>query len=232
MPARFLSFRNQESPAMAESFLLTAKSRTGNGSRTARKLRKQGLLPGVVYGHKEATVPVAVSREDFYKALRHNVRLVDLQTDSKKEKALIREVQWDFLGMEVLHVDFARVSEDERIKVDVRLEIKGIAPGATTGGVLDQPMHMLHIECLAIEVPESIRVNIGQLQIGDAIHVKELELPAGVKALVDPEAVVVHVVAPRVEAETEAVAAPTATEQSEPEVIKREKEAKEEEEKK
>jgi large subunit ribosomal protein L25 len=216
---------------MAETFSLVAKPRAGHGSRAARKLRKQNQLPAVIYGHKEATVPVTVPLDEFQKALRHNVRLVDLKTDGKTEKTLIRDVQWDFLGMEVLHVDFARVSEDERIKVDVRLEIKGTAPGATGGGVLDQPMHALHIECLAINVPDSIRVNIGQLQIGQAVHVKELELPPGVKALADPDAVVVHVVAPRVEATAEAAVAAPTTEQAEPEVIKREKEAKEEEEK-
>jgi len=211
---------------MAESFALVAQPRSGHGTRAARKMRAQGQLPAVVYGHKEATVAVTVPLEDFEKALRRGARLVDLQTDGKTEKTLIRDVQWDFLGQEILHVDFARVSADERIKVDVRIEIKGTAPGLPGGGVLEQPLHALHIECLAVEVPESIRVNVGALQVGEAIHVKELELPPGVKALVDPDAVVVHVVAPRVEQTAEAVPAPT--DQAEPEVIKREKEAKEE----
>jgi large subunit ribosomal protein L25 len=211
---------------MAESYSLVAKPRSEHGSRAARKLRKQGRLPAVIYGHKEETVAVTVPLDEFQTALRHNVRLVDLQTDGKTQKTLIRDVQWDHLGAEVLHVDFARVSADERIKVDVRLELKGTISGLPGGGILEQPMHALHIECLAVEVPESIRVNVGHLQVGQAIHVKELELPPGVKALVDPEAVVVHVIAPRVEAPVEV--APAATESAEPEVIKREKEVKEE----
>ncbi len=215
---------------MAESFSMDAKPRADHGSRAARRMRAKGQLPAVIYGHKEETIPVTVPMDEFQKALRHGARLVDLVTNGKAQKTLIREVQWDYLGQDIVHVDFARVSADERIKVDVRLEIKGTAPGSTGGGVLEQPMHALHIECLAMSVPESIRVNVGHLQVGQAIHVKELELPEGVKALVDPEAVVVHVMAPRVEAAPEA-AAPVATEQAEPEVIKREKEVKEEAEK-
>lgn len=211
---------------MAEMLKLETKPRPASGSRAARKLRKQGLLPAVIYGHKEATVAVTVPADAFQKALRQGARLVDLQTDGKTEKTLIRDVQWDFLGQEILHVDFARVSEDERIRVDVRLEIRGTAPGVTSGGILEQPLHALHIECQAISVPESIRVNVSNLQLGDTIHVKELELPPGVKALVEPEVVVVHVVAPRGEEEGEVV---PAAEQAEPELIKREKAEEEEE---
>jgi large subunit ribosomal protein L25 len=207
---------------MAETFTLVAQPRQEQGSRAARRLRSQGKLPAVIYGHKEETVPVTVPLDEFQRALRHGARLVSLQTNGKTETTLIREVQWDFLGQELMHVDFARVSADERIKVDVRLEIRGTAPGVTGGGILDQPMHELHIECLAVNVPESIRVNVGNLQLDQAIHVKDLELPPGVKALTDPDAVVVHVVAPRGE-EEETAATPGAGEQAEPEVIRREK---------
>ena len=108
------------------------------------------------------------------------------------------------------------MAADERITVSVKLEIKGIAPGVTGGGVLDQPMHQLSIECLAISIPESIRVNVGQLQMGGAIHVKDLTLPPDVKAMDDPEAIVVHVVAKQLEEEA---ATEPAAETAEPEVI-------------
>src|SRR5439155_17618767 len=103
------------------------------------------------------------------------------------------------LGKEVLHVDFMRVSQDERIEVPVRIELKGIAPGVTGGGILDQPLHTLTVECLAIRIPDSIRVNINELQLGAAIHVKDLTLPEGVKALADPDAIVVQVMTPAAE---------------------------------
>ena len=100
---------------MAETVQLTVQPRDGAGTRASERLRQQGLLPAVVYGHKEATVPVALSHDDFVKALRHGARLVQLKTNGSTESAIIQEVQWDHLGKEVLHVDFTRVSKDERI---------------------------------------------------------------------------------------------------------------------
>jgi large subunit ribosomal protein L25 len=203
---------------MADSVVLAAQKRDGRGSHRAAKLRSQGLIPAVLYGHKEATVAVALSAEELGNAIRHGARVVDLKTDGAVQKALIREIQWDHLGKDILHVDFARVSKDERIKVSVPIEVRGIAPGVTGGGLLVQPMHALHVECLAISIPEHVRVNINELQIGSAIHVRDLHLPEGVVAQDDPDAVVVQVNAPV--AEAEAAAAPAA-EQAEPEVIGR-----------
>ena len=204
---------------MAESVQLAAQKREGHGTRAAERLRKQGRIPAVVYGHKEATVSVSVLAEDFLDAFRHGTRVVNLQTDGSGQTALIREIQWDPLGKDVLHIDFARVAADERVHVHVRIELRGTAPGVNAGGVLDQPLHTLAIDCLALNMPESIRVNIGELQIDGAIHVKDLQLPPDVKALDDPEAVVVHVQAPL----AEAAAAPAPGETAEPEVIGRQK---------
>jgi large subunit ribosomal protein L25 len=215
---------------MAESILMEVLPRQGRGSHKAEKLRRRGLVPAVLYGHKEATVSVSVSGEELHKALRHGARVLDLKSDGKTEKVLIRELQWDHLGHEILHVDFARISADERIHVTVPIELRGTAPGTATtagGGVLDQPLHTVPIECLAVNIPESIRVNIGELQLSQAIHVKELHLPEGVKVLADPDAIVVQVKAPA--AEPEPGAAPAA-ELAEPERIGRQKPAEEEEE--
>jgi large subunit ribosomal protein L25 len=216
---------------MAEAIVLVSQLRQAHGSREARRLRRKGLLPAVLYGHKEETLSVTLHRDEVEKAIRHGVRVVDLEAGGKVEKALIRDVQWDHLGKDLLHVDFARVSADERVEVTVPLEIRGTAPGIAQGGLIDQPIHTLHIECLAISLPESIRVNVGELQLGQAIHIRELVLPPGVKALGDPDAIVVQVRAKEVE--PEAAAAPVeAVEQAEPEVIGRQKaEAEEEEEK-
>jgi large subunit ribosomal protein L25 len=205
---------------MADSVTLDAQKREGSGTRAAERLRKQGRIPAVVYGHKEATVSLSVGREDLLSALRHGARVVDLKTDGSAETALIREVQWDHLGKEVLHVDFARVSKDERIHVEVRIELRGIAPGVTAGGVLDQPLHAVEIECLAVSIPESIRVNVGELQMDGSIHVRDLHLPEGVVVLTDPDAVVVHVAPKQVEPEAAPAAAPAAG-AAEPELIGR-----------
>jgi len=202
---------------MAESVLLQSQPRATSGTHEARRMRKQGLIPAVIYGHKEATVSVSVAKDDLYRIVRHGTRVVDLQTDGRTETALIRDVQWDHLGHDIMHVDFARVAKDERIKVEIRVELRGTAPGVTAGGLLDQPIHSLVVECLAVAVPESIRVPIAELQIGQAIHVKDLKLPEGVTTAVDPDAIVVQVQAPK----AEAVATPPTAEQAEPEVIGR-----------
>jgi large subunit ribosomal protein L25 len=214
--------------AMADQIVLTTTTRTERGSRAAAKLRAKGELPAVLYGHKEETVALTISAEALQNVVRHKARVVDLQPDKgPTQKALIREIQWDHLGKDVLHVDFERVSADERIHVSVPFEIRGIAPGVTGGGVLDQPLHTLPIECPAISVPESIRVNIGELQLGAAIHVRDLHLPEGVTTSADPDAIVVHVTLKQLEAEP--VVAPVAA-TAEPEVIGR-KAAEEEDEK-
>jgi len=213
---------------MAEAVMLVTEARSGRGSQIAKRLRKQGRIPGVLYGHKEATVSVSLARDALHKAIRQGARVVDLDAEGKIQKALIREIQWDHIGHDILHVDLARVSADERIVVTVPIELRGVAPGVTGGGLLDQPLHTMSVECPAIAVPESIRVNISELQLEAAIKVRDLVMPEGVKAMSDPDAIVVHVTLPHVEAEAPVAAAAAAPESAEPEVIGRQKAEKEE----
>src|SRR5262249_49498563 len=137
---------------MAESVVLATKKREGRGSQAAKKLRNQGVVPAVLYGHKEETISLSLDRDELHKAIRHGARVVDLEGHGQLEKALIRDIQWDHIGHEILHVDFERVAADERITVPVPLEIRGTAAGAAGGGVLDQPLHNLLVECPAISV--------------------------------------------------------------------------------
>jgi large subunit ribosomal protein L25 len=210
---------------MADTVVFDIQPREGRGSSKARRLRRQGLVPGVIYGHKEAAESVSLSAELVSHAVRHGARVVDLKGGKGLQKAQIKEVQWDHLGKEIVHIDLVRVAADERIKVQVPLEVKGIAPGVTAGGVLDQPIHVIEVECLVTAVPASIRVNVNELQQGQAIHVRDLHLPPDVKATADPDAIVIHVTAPQAEPEPSAV---PAAESAEPEVIGR-KAAEEEE---
>jgi large subunit ribosomal protein L25 len=214
---------------MAEMVELVTQPREGNGSQKAKQLRRKGRVPAVLYGHKKATLSISLPAEELEKAIRHGARVLDLRSGADVQKALIKEIQWDHLGKELLHVDFARVALDERVVVTVPIEVRGVAPGIAAGGVLDQPIHVLSVECLAIAVPASIRVNVGELQLGSAIYVRDLVLPPDVKAMNDPDAIVVHVTAKEVEPEAApAVAAPTEG-AAEPEVIGRKVAAEEEE---
>jgi large subunit ribosomal protein L25 len=203
---------------MAETVVLVTQPRQGRGSHKAAHLRKSGQVPAVLYGHKEATVSLSVSEEALRSAIRHGARIVDLQLEGHGlETARIREVQYDYLGKEILHVDLQRTSKDELIEVDIKIDVRGIAPGVTGGGVLDQPLHTLKVRCKATSVPDSIRVNINELQLGQAIHVRELHLPEGVEALANAEAIVIHVTEPAKEPEPGAI--PGVGEMAEPERI-------------
>jgi large subunit ribosomal protein L25 len=214
---------------MAETAVLVAQERSEHGTHAAQRLRKHGQVPGVVYGHKEATVSIAVSAEELNRAIRHGARIIDLKQGQGVQRALIKELQWDPLGHDILHVDFTRISKDEKLELRVRIQLRGTAPGVTAGGILSQVLHELTVECLPESIPDSIRVNIGTLQIGDVLHIRDVVLPPGVALKGDPDAVVVQITAPIVEAE--APAAPGAAETAEPEVIGRVKGEEEEAEK-
>lgn len=213
---------------MAGIVSLAAQTRVGSGSRASFKIRREGRIPGIVYGHKEANIAVSVCAEELDRAIRvQHARVLDLLIDGKKETVLIRELQWDAFGRQMMHVDFARVSESDRVRVTVPVELRN-SPKVTGGGVLDQPFHTLHVECSPTKIPESIRIDITNLTLGHPIHVKELQVPDGVKVLEPAESVVVQLKLPGVEA----VAAPAVAGEAGagPEVIKKEKKAEDDEE--
>lgn len=204
---------------MSDSVTLKTTPRTESGSRAAIKLRKQGLVPAIVYGHKLANAQVAVNAEELDRAIRvQHVRVLDLDINGKVETVLIRELQWDYLGKQMIHVDFERKDRSELVRVTVPVELRN-APKQTGGGVLDQPLHSLHVECPLGNIPEAIRIDITNLTLGNPIHVRELALPEGVKALEAPEAVVVQLKLPGIEPVATATTEPGAG----PEVIKPEK---------
>jgi large subunit ribosomal protein L25 len=211
---------------MAETATLKAETRTGSGSRKADKLRKTGRVPGIVYGHKEANVAVSVPADELDRLIRVlHARVLNLQLDGKTETVLVRDLQWDHLGRVLLHVDFARVSASDRVRVTVPVELRN-SPKATGGGVLDQPLHTLHVECSPTQIPEAIRIDITNLTLGAPIHVHELPLPEGVKVLEARELVVVQLKLPGAEP---VVAAPVEPGTG-PEVIKKEKKTEDEDE--
>lgn len=205
---------------------LVAQRRTKLGTSANRRLRASGQVPGNVYGHKQDPISVSFSEKEAAALVRSTHRVVDLELDGKTETAILRETQWDAYHKQLWHVDFMRVDANERVKVDVDVVLRGTAAGVLAGGVLEHSLHMLHVDCLAINIPEAISVKVQGLQVGQAIHVKELDIPVGVTVLNNPDAIVVRVVQPIVVevAATEAAVA-------EPEVIKKEKKAADEDEK-
>lgn len=200
-----------------KSAQVSAKSRKELGTRANRRLRDAGMLPGVIYGHKEAIVPVTMAKKEVVDHLNRGAHLFDLTLDGKNEKVLVKEVQYDHLGQEVIHVDFARVSLDEKVKVTVPVELKGTPKGEADGGVLQQVIKELEVECLVTEIPDAIRHNVSEMALNDVVHISDLKLPAGVKVMQDGELIVATV------KEILEVVAPVAEEEgaAEPEVIGR-----------
>ena len=194
----------------------------GTGTKFSRVLRKAGRIPAIIYGHKQAAVPISLTREAVWEMIKKATHLAELQFDGTSETCLVRDVQWDHLGKEILHLDFARVNVGESIDTDVRIDLRGTAPGVAEGGILETLVHSIHVTCRADSIPDSFKVDISDLHIGKAIHVKDLKLPEGVTTKVDPESLIVHVTTKAAE-----VAAEPA-EGVQPEVIKPERKDKEE----
>jgi large subunit ribosomal protein L25 len=203
---------------------LRATRRWTHGTRAARKLRQQGLVPGVIYGHQQENISVAVSRHDLDHIVRvQHSRMITVEVEGHAETVLIREVQWDVFGREIIHVDFERKSAAERVRVVVPIELRN-TPRQTGGAVLDQPLHTVHVECPSGSIPEAIRVDLTALALGQPIHVKDLVVPEGVRILESPEAVVVQLKFPG----AAEIAPPPETAPTAPEVIKKERKTEEE----
>ncbi len=194
---------------------LNVEVRPNVGKVANKHLRRQGKIPATLYGHGEASLSIAVNAEAFAVAMRHHSRLVQLQ-GGVNESALIKALQYNTFGTEVLHVDFARVSTDERIEVDVSVELKGTSLGAKSGGVISHILHEVQIECLATAIPEKLTINVTNLDKGGELLVKNIDVPEGVKILTDAEQIVVQCVEPGAEPET-----PVGGGAAEPEVIGR-----------
>lgn len=189
--------------------------RKSGGSRESRRLRRAGMVPAILYGHGEKCVELAAKREAVEAVVRHGSRFVEL-TGAVKEGAIIRELQWDAMGSDPLHVDLLRVSKTDRVKVKVPVDLKGECPGQRAGGILNLVLHEIELECTADAIPDHIHAQVGHLEVGHSIKVHDLQLPKGAKALVDGDETVVTCMLPTKKAE-EAGAPGTA----EPEVIGR-----------
>ncbi|NIL97646.1 MAG: 50S ribosomal protein L25, partial [Planctomycetales bacterium] len=190
-------------------------TRQTRGKRNARRLRSAGYIPAILYGHGEACVSLSLEAGQIGAAVRHGSRIVELD-GALQEKAFIRDIQWDPFGNAILHVDLTRVAADEKVTVNVALELRGVAPGTKAGGMIENPVHDLEIECPAARIPEKLQLNINNLQLGESLTAAALDLPEGARLMVSQDTVLVQCVEPHVEAEEEAV-----PEAVEPELIGR-----------
>lgn len=201
-----------------ETAVLKSELREATGSRACTKLRRQGRVPAILYGRAEPSVMLTVSQHDLNAVLHTGARMLDLATPDRTEKVFVKDVQYDSMGSEIVHVDFTRVVLTETIELEVAVNLHGRPLGVLEGGIVDQVIKELRIECLPTQIPDGIRVEVGQMKVGDMITVGNLQIPEGVKVLNDPGLVVVTIHAPVAE-EVAVEAAEAAEETAEPEVI-------------
>ena len=198
----------------------TRRDRLGKGG--ARKARAAGQIPAVLYGHGETPIPVAIGNRAFEVALHKHEGgnpIVSLAIEGGEYTALIRDVQYDPVSHDILHLDFQHISLTETVEVKVALHFEGLALGVKDGGgILEHIMREVEVRCLPTAIPPSISVDVSRLNIGDSIHVSELSVP-NVVILTDPTATIATVVPPTGMEEKPAEAVVAEAAPSEPEVI-------------
>jgi len=205
-----------------EAVKIQTTVRAKHGSRYSQRLRSQGRLPGVVYGHKQDPVSVDFDAKELLGHVRSGQKVFTLAMAGKGDgqMVLIRDVQFDYLGNNPVHVDFARVDANERVHTKVHVELRGEAKGLkTAGAILIHPFSEIEIECRVVDLPEFIAVDISDLDMDQQITAGQVKLPTDdMKLLTDSHAVVAQIVEAKEEVVAEA-AAVDATAAAGPEVI-------------
>jgi large subunit ribosomal protein L25 len=220
-----------------EKIALTAQFREKAGKGVARGLRRNQMVPAIIYSHGKS-MPIAIGNKDVIKILNTEGgehALINLKVEGTKDKAdklaLIKDYQLDPTNGKLIHVDLMEVATDERVKVKVAVHLAGSSIGVKEGGILQHGLREIEVECLPLQIPDHIEVNIDDLKINESIHVRDLHAPDGVKILSDGVATVATVQPPISDAKLEAMLTATpavAAEGAEPELVtkaKKEEEA-------
>lgn len=187
---------------MAEEKVIKAEKREKTGTGESRRLRHAGRIPAVVYGSGE-NQSLTLDRHQFTLMIRdHGSNFIgDLIVDGAPvQKVLVKDVQYHPFNGDILHVDFVAVSMDEMLQVSLPIELVGEAAGVAAGGVMEQVLNEVEIECLPGNMVETIALDVSDMQIGDTLTVGDIKMPEGVKGVGDPDLVVVSVAPPRVKA--------------------------------
>ena len=202
---------------MAKKHQLKATHRNRSGSGVLKQMRREGLVPAVIYGAGSENENVKVDAKEFFDLLHHAASesiLVDLDVEGKKRLALIQDIQHDSLTNAYIHADFLAVNENEEITAVIPVEAVGTAAGVKEGGILDVQLHDLEITCLPKDLPEIIEVDVSSIELNGSLHIGEITFPSGVTPTSAEDVVVAIVSEPRVKEEEEVT-----EESAEPEVI-------------
>ncbi len=218
---------------MNDTTVIKAQTRKTTGKNSALRMREQGSIPAVLYGHNLPSMALSISMTDFNSILKpaahvtgehtlHKLSIVDRQ-DILEQDIMIKEIQRDPVSQKILHVDLYAVQMDEKIVVPVRINIIGKAPGVQRGGILQQILREIEVKCFPADIPQAFEVDVSNLDIGQSLHISDIAIPDTVELHEDPNAPLVSVIAPtvikeEVPAEAAAVAeVPVAEEGKKPE---------------
>jgi large subunit ribosomal protein L25 len=188
--------------SMAQTAELKAQARSGVGKGAARAVRRQGLVPAVIYGDKKAPLPVSLSYREAMKRIYAGgflSHVITLDVDGEKHLVIPRDYQLDPVSDKAMHVDFLRVGAGTRLNVEVHVSFvnEGQSPGLKRGGTLNIVRHTVELSCPADAIPEEVRVDLTGLDIGDSVHIDAVTLPEGVRpTITDRNFTIVTIVAP------------------------------------
>lgn len=219
---------------------LKVHARTDTGKGVARKLRANGKLPAVIYGHNEEPLPIELEQHNLTATMRQaegEKLLINLNVDGKdsEKKALIKDIQRDPVSSKILHIDFQHISMDAKIKIEVPVKIEGLADGVKNmGGIMSWNIRKIMVQCLPADIPDKITLDVTEMKIHDSIHVEDITA-GNYEIMDDPEETIVSIIPPTIikeeavaaeegeEGEEAPEAAPETEEAAEPEVISEKK---------
>lgn len=196
-----------------ETLEIQVDARQTGGKRDARRLRRAGKIPAILYGPKTPPVPLELNKKEFSSRVAglegsHLVRLKSAATTLADKVALVKEMQYHPITGEVIHTDLYEVDLTAKIQVNVPLHFVGKAVGVVRGGILQPIVREIEVECLPLDIPQFFNVEVSDLDIGDAVHIEDMQMPENVTAIYESNFALVTVVPPTVEEAPTAAAAP------------------------
>lgn len=187
-----------------EEILVKAERRKGRGKSLARKLRKEGKIPAILYGKDTEPLSITVYLKEWERLSRHRRRnmilKMELQNngDVESRPVMVKDIQREFLSDNVLHIDFLQVSMERTVQVEIPIHLVGQAKGVIDSGIIEQHLRTIMVECLPAQIPEKIDVDVSDLGIGDSFHVHQISIP-GIKLLEGLDVAIVTVIPPAAE---------------------------------
>ncbi|PIP11774.1 MAG: 50S ribosomal protein L25, partial [bacterium (Candidatus Stahlbacteria) CG23_combo_of_CG06-09_8_20_14_all_40_9] len=176
---------------------LKIEKRDKTGKSETKRLRKDGKIPVIIYGHGEETDHAIVSKKDLKSYLHeHKEEIIKLGA-GKGKNVVVKEIQYDPITEEPIHIDFMHIHKDEKLKISIPVILDSTPVGVKEGGILEQWVREVEIECLPKDIPNEIRIDVGRLKIGESLHIKDLSVGEGVNILLPPEEAFVSVMPPR-----------------------------------